>query len=66
MDKIVDHLFVFRGKGIVEDFPGNYSDYRTYEDSKPKEKKIISEQKYIVELIASNHGIHSIISSICK
>ena len=33
MDKIVDHLFVFRGKGLVEDFPGNYSDYRTYEDS---------------------------------
>ena len=33
MDKIVDHLFVFRGKGIIEDFPGNYSDFRTYEDS---------------------------------
>ena len=37
MDKIVDHLFVFRGEGQVEDFPGNYSDYRVYEDSKPKE-----------------------------
>ncbi|WP_457610067.1 ABC-F family ATP-binding cassette domain-containing protein [Lutibacter sp.] len=36
MDKIVDHLFVFRGNGEVEDFPGNYSDYRAYEDSKPK------------------------------
>jgi len=35
MDKIVDHLFVFRGNAIIEDFPGNYSDYRTYEDSKP-------------------------------
>ena len=35
MDKIVDHLFVFRGEGIVEDFPGNYSDFRTYEDSAP-------------------------------
>ena len=33
MDKIVDHLFVFRGEGIVEDFPGNYSDFRIYEDS---------------------------------
>lgn len=33
MDKIVDHLFVFKGDGIIEDFPGNYSDYRTYEDS---------------------------------
>lgn len=38
MDKIVDHLFVFRGDGVVEDFPGNYSDYRAYEDSKPKEE----------------------------
>jgi ATP-binding cassette subfamily F protein uup len=45
MDKIVDHLFVFRGEGVVEDFPGNYSDFRIYEDSiepvkeeQPKEK----------------------------
>lgn len=36
MDKIVDHLFVFRGKGEIEDFPGNYSDFRSYEDSQPK------------------------------
>jgi len=47
MDKIVDHLFVFRGDGVVEDFPGNYSDFRVYEDSKPKEetpivKKIVA------------------------
>jgi len=33
MDKIVDHLFVFRGNGVVENFPGNYSDFRSYEDS---------------------------------
>ncbi len=39
MDKIVDHLFVFRGDGVIEDFPGNYSDFRTYEDSKPTEPK---------------------------
>ncbi|WP_158961222.1 ABC-F family ATP-binding cassette domain-containing protein [Myroides fluvii] len=45
MDKIVDHLFVFRGEGEIEDFPGNYSDFRSYEDSiepvkdeEPKEK----------------------------
>lgn len=45
MDKIVDHLFIFRGEGVIEDFPGNYSDFRTYEDSAepvkddtPKEK----------------------------
>jgi len=33
MDKIVDHLFVFRGDAVIEDFPGNYSDFRAYEDS---------------------------------
>lgn len=37
MDKIIDHLFVFRGNGIIEDFPGNYSDFRAYEDSAVKE-----------------------------
>ena len=31
MDKIVDHLFVFRGDGVIENFPGNYSDFRDYE-----------------------------------
>jgi ATP-binding cassette subfamily F protein uup len=35
MDKIMDSLFVFRGEGVVENFPGNYSDFRAYEDSAP-------------------------------
>ncbi len=35
MDKIVDHLFVFKGEGEVQDFPGNYSDYREYEANSP-------------------------------
>ncbi|WP_411768239.1 ABC-F family ATP-binding cassette domain-containing protein [Winogradskyella sp. A3E31] len=39
MDKIVDHLFVFKGDGVVDDFPGNYSDFRAYEDSQPKTTK---------------------------
>jgi len=34
MDKIVDHLLVFQGDGLIEDFPGNYSDYRAYGSSK--------------------------------
>ncbi|NCT10772.1 MAG: ABC-F family ATP-binding cassette domain-containing protein [Flavobacteriia bacterium] len=46
MDKIVDALFVFRGEGVVENFPGNYSDFRAYEDSTPKEKvEKISDEK---------------------
>jgi ATP-binding cassette subfamily F protein uup len=45
MDKIVDHLFVFRGDSLVEDFPGNYSDFRIYEDSKPPQNKKVSSQR---------------------
>jgi ATP-binding cassette subfamily F protein uup len=37
MDKIVDALFVFRGDGVVENFPGNYSDFRAYDSSETKE-----------------------------
>jgi ATP-binding cassette subfamily F protein uup len=37
MDKIVDALFVFRGEGIVENFPGNYSDFRAYDSSESDE-----------------------------
>ncbi|MDD3004554.1 ribosomal protection-like ABC-F family protein [Flavobacterium sp.] len=39
MDKIVDYLFVFRGDGVVENFPGNYSDFRAYEDSADVQQK---------------------------
>jgi len=45
MDKIVDHLFIFRGENIVEDFPGNYSDFRIYEDSQVKEIRAAKELK---------------------
>jgi len=45
MDKIVDHLFVFRGEGLIEDFPGNYSDYRAYEDSKVIEERAEKEKQ---------------------
>lgn len=37
MDKVVDHIFVLDSDGNISDFPGNYTDYRIYEDSKPKE-----------------------------
>ncbi|QBZ98127.1 ABC-F family ATP-binding cassette domain-containing protein [Flavobacterium sangjuense] len=46
MDKIVDHLFIFRGEGQIEDFPGNYSDFRAYEDSaEPKNLSNVSTEK---------------------
>lgn len=37
MDRLVDHLFVFEGNGIITDFPGNYSDYRIFEKSREKQ-----------------------------
>ena len=37
MDKIVDHLLVFRGEGEIKDFPDNYTQFREWESLKPKE-----------------------------
>ena len=46
MDKIVDNLFVFRGEGQIENFPGNYSDFRAYEDSiEPKKLDVVNTEK---------------------
>ncbi|KJD35938.1 ABC transporter [Tamlana sedimentorum] len=45
MDKIIDHLFVFKGDGKIEDFPGNYTDYRVYEDSQPEIPAIKDDKK---------------------
>jgi len=39
MDRLVDHLFVFEGNGIIRDFPGNYSDYRLEDKPSIKESK---------------------------
>jgi ATP-binding cassette subfamily F protein uup len=39
MDKIVDHLFVFQGEGLVKDYPGNYSQYRVWLDNQESAKK---------------------------
>ena len=32
MDKVVDHIFVFKGDGEIKDFPGNYTDYRDWRE----------------------------------
>ncbi len=42
MDRLVDHLFVFEGDGVVKDFPGNYTQYRMNE----KEKEMMSQDKW--------------------
>lgn len=45
MDKLVQHLFVFEGDGVVTDFPGNYSQYRS--SLKEKEKNTLIEKQQI-------------------
>jgi ATP-binding cassette subfamily F protein uup len=50
MDKLVDHLFVFEGEGIVKDFSGNYREWRDQVtelelETKKKQKQLLSDQK---------------------
>ena len=48
MDKVVDHLLVFKGQGVIQDFPGNYSQYREWSAMKTQaeeESKKTSEKK---------------------
>jgi len=45
LDKIVDHLFVFEGEGVVKDFVGSYSEYREYIKEKEKQKKALEREK---------------------
>lgn len=60
MDKITDHLFVFEGGGAITDFPGNYTDFREYQASKPKAENIqiekTSEAKEKKEYKSSSSG----------
>ena len=39
MDKVVDHLLVFKGNGEVQDFPGNYTQYREWRSLKSKDEE---------------------------
>jgi len=45
MDKVVDHLFVFEGDGVVKDFPGNYSNYRFDRTEKEKQIRLIEKKE---------------------
>ena len=50
MDKVVDHLLVFQGEGVVKDFPGNYTQYREWQSLQPKEatkpKEVVEKKDY--------------------
>jgi ATP-binding cassette subfamily F protein uup len=51
LDKVVDHLFVFQGDGIIKDYNGNYTQYRLeqeakkYDDLRPKDALTVSAGK---------------------
>ena len=47
MDKVVDHLLVFKGEGEVKDFPGNYTQYREWSALQPRESKEVVETKEV-------------------
>jgi ATP-binding cassette subfamily F protein uup len=48
MDRIVDHLFVFEGNGIIRDFPGNYAEYR--EEQTTKQQPVQQQSSKSVEV----------------
>ncbi|MDD5861004.1 MAG: ABC-F family ATP-binding cassette domain-containing protein [Prevotella sp.] len=45
MDKVVDHLLVFKGNGVVKDFPGNYTQFREWSALQPKATAETKEEK---------------------
>ena len=45
MDRVVDHLLVFNGEGEIDDFPGNYSEYREWKSLRDQEVQAEKEEK---------------------
>jgi len=56
MDKVVDHLLVFKGNGDIQDFPGNYTDYRQWAQLKEAEE---SEKKLKTQNSTNNQTLKS-------
>ena len=49
MDKVVDHLLVFKGNGVVKDFPGNYTQYREWCSMKSKDEVSTAKKTVVVK-----------------
>ncbi len=45
MDKLIDHIFVFKGDGVIDDFYGNYSDFKEKRKEEEKELKSVKKEK---------------------
>jgi ATP-binding cassette subfamily F protein uup len=61
MDKLVDHLFIFEGDGVIRDYPGNYTQYRILEKSKQSlaslSSDITSAKEFDTKKVAPENGI---------
>lgn len=71
MDKIVDHLLVFKGNGIIKDFPGNYSIYRDSDlaaelDSNKEEVQASTPTKEIIKSSSIENELYKKISNLEK
>lgn len=49
MDRLVDHLFVFEGDGIIRDFPGNYTQYRIWQKEEEKKEPSVTNRPHVDE-----------------
>ena len=61
MDRLVEHVFVLEGGGKVRDFPGNYTDYREWRDSQPKQVILSSDKSSATT--SKNQMAPSVVSS---
>uniref|UniRef100_UPI004024E950 ribosomal protection-like ABC-F family protein n=1 Tax=Prevotella sp. TaxID=59823 RepID=UPI004024E950 len=58
MDKVVDHLLIFKGEGVVKDFPGNYTQYREWSALKSKEDSEKEKEKSKTEKAPAKKDYH--------
>jgi ATP-binding cassette subfamily F protein uup len=52
LDRIVDHTFAFEGDGVIKDFPGNYTDYRIWQEENAKQQKKDKDSKPAIAEVA--------------
>ena len=57
MDKVVDHLFVFQGEGRIQDFPGNYTQYRAWKEEQDKSESKSDKKSKSPELKKQKVGV---------
>jgi ATP-binding cassette subfamily F protein uup len=54
MDRLTDHLFVFEGEGRIKDFPGNYTDYRSWAD---EQEELVESPKQPVKVETTSNEV---------